>query len=180
MNTFSPDFAWGAAAAAYQIEGAWNEDGKGPSVWDMMCHRPGTIFRGQTGDVACDPYHRYRGDVAMMKEMGLKAYRLPVSWPRILPQGVGAVNPKGIEFYDRLIDALLEAGIDPWVTLFHWDYPLALYQRGGRLNRDSVEWFGEYAVVVAGKLGDRVRHWMTLKDSAHWYRGVIETNGANL
>lgn len=165
MNSpFPPDFAWGAAAAAYQIEGAWNEDGKGPSVWDMMSHQPGKIHLNQTGDVACDHYHRYPEDVALMKEIGLKAYRLSLSWSRILPEGVGAVNPKGLEFYDRLIDTLLEAGVQPWVTLFHWDMPLALYRRGGWLQRESVEWFGEYTAVVVKALGDRVKHWMTINE----------------
>jgi beta-glucosidase len=163
-SPFPPDFAWGAAAAAYQIEGAWNEDGKGPSVWDMMSHRPGKIELNHTGDVACDHYHRYAEDVALMQAIGLKAYRLSIAWPRILPDGTGAINPKGLAFYDRLVDSLLEAGIQPWVTLFHWDMPLSLYQRGGWLNREVVEWFGDYTKVVVDALGDRVKHWMTLNE----------------
>lgn len=165
-TVFAPDFVWGAAAAAYQIEGAWDEDGKGPSVWDMYARRPGKINRSENGDVACDHYHRYQEDVGVMQAIGLQAYRLSVSWPRVLPEGVGAVNAKGLDFYDRLIDALLAAGVQPWVTLFHWDFPLALYQKGGWLNRDSVEWFGEYAGAVVRALGDRVKHWITLNEPA--------------
>ena len=161
---FPPNFRWGAAAAAYQIEGAWNEDGKGPSVWDNLSHQPGRVYQGHTGDVACDHYHRYREDVGLMKQVGLQAYRLSVSWPRVLPQGTGAVNEKGLEFYERLIDALLESGIEPWVTLFHWDFPLALYHRGGWMNRESVEWFGDYAALMTKRLGDRVKHWITLNE----------------
>lgn len=161
---FPHSFAWGAATAAYQIEGAWNEDGKGPSVWDMMCHQPGRIWNGHTGDVACDHYHRWREDIALMKELGLTAYRFSISWPRVLPEGVGRINDAGLEFYNRLVDALLEAGIEPWATLFHWDFPLALYRRGGWLNRDSADWFAEYARVVADALSDRITHWMTLNE----------------
>lgn len=164
MTAFPKDFVWGAAAASYQVEGAWNEDGKGPSVWDALCHTEGRIWEGATGDVACDHYHRYREDVAIMKQMGLKAYRLSLSWPRLIPQGVGAVNPKGVDFYRRLVDELLGAGIQPWVTLFHWDYPLALYERGGWLNRESVSWFEEYTHVIVDALSDRVQHWMTLNE----------------
>jgi len=162
--TFPEHFAWGAAAASYQIEGAAFADGKGASVWDMFCRKPGAVWQGQTGDVACDHYNRYVEDVALMKAIGLKAYRLSVSWPRVMPEGTGTPNAAGLAFYDRLVDALLAAGIEPWVTLFHWDYPLALYYQGGWLNRDSAEWFGEYAAVVTEKLSDRVKHWMTLNE----------------
>jgi len=162
--TFPEGFRWGAAAASYQIEGAANEDGKGPSVWDMFCRRPGAVWEGHTGDVACDHYHRFREDVALMKRIGLRAYRLSISWPRLIPEGSGAVSEAGIAFYDRLIDSLLEAGIEPWITLFHWDFPLALYYRGGWLNRDSADWFGEYAELVARRFSDRVRHFMTLNE----------------
>jgi beta-glucosidase len=161
---FPKDFVWGAAAASYQIEGAAFEDGKGWSVWDRFVRKRHAIARGHTGDVACDHYHRYTEDVQLMQRIGLQGYRMSLSWPRILPDGSGQVNAKGLDFYSRLIDALLEAEIQPWVTLFHWDYPLALFNRGGWLNRDSVEWFGEYAGVVADALGDRVRHWMTLNE----------------
>jgi len=158
---FPGDFVWGAAAASYQVEGAATEDGKGLSVWDLLCRRPGAVWSGHTGDVACDHYHRYREDAALMASLGLKAYRLSVSWPRVLPAGRGHVNPKGLGFYDRLVDELLARGIAPWVTLFHWDYPYELYCRGGWLNPDSPAWFSDYARVVVRALGDRVRHWMT-------------------
>ncbi|HEY6079335.1 MAG TPA: GH1 family beta-glucosidase [Polyangiaceae bacterium] len=164
MSGFSPKFVWGAAAASYQIEGAAEADGKGPSVWDMFCRKPGAVWNGHTGDVACDHYHRYADDVGLMKELGLQAYRLSISWPRVLPQGVGAANAAGLDFYDRLIDALLAAGVQPWVTLFHWDFPLALYHRGGWLNRDSADWFADYSALVVARLSDRVKHWMTLNE----------------
>jgi beta-glucosidase len=161
---FPSDFNWGAATAAFQIEGASREDGKGLSVWDMVCAKPGAIYRNATADMACDHYHRYREDIAIMEEIGLTAYRFSVSWPRILPDGTGRVNEKGLSFYDRLVDALLEAGIEPYLTLFHWDYPLSLFQRGGWLNADCPMWFAEYAQVVARRLGDRVRFWITLNE----------------
>ena len=127
---FPDDFVWGAATAAYQIEGAADEDGKGPSVWDVFTRRPGAVFEGHTGDVACDHYHRYPEDVALMKALGLGAYRFSISWPRVLPEGVGTPNPKGLDFYSRLVDTLLEHRIAPACTLFHWDFPQALYLRG--------------------------------------------------
>ncbi|HVZ64647.1 MAG TPA: GH1 family beta-glucosidase [Lacunisphaera sp.] len=161
---FPRNFVWGAAAAAYQIEGAWNEDGRGPSVWDVFSHQPGKVFDHHNGDVACDHYHRWREDIGVMRQIGLQAYRMSVAWPRIQPAGTGKPNAKGLAFYDRLIDGLLAAGITPWVTLFHWDLPYALQQRGGFLNRDFVEWFGDYAGIVAAKLGDRVKHWMTFNE----------------
>jgi beta-glucosidase len=162
--TFPKDFAWGSAAASYQIEGAAYADGKGLSVWDMFCKKPGAVWNDQNGDVVCDHYHRYAEDVRLMQDMGLKAYRLSISWPRVLPEGVGTPNAAGLAFYDRLVDALLEAKIEPWVTLFHWDFPLALYYRGGWLNRDSADWFAEYTALVVDKLSDRVRHWFTLNE----------------
>ena len=165
MNTrFPNDFAWGAATASYQIEGAVAEDGRGPSVWDRFCEWPGKIANGQTGAVACDHYHRVREDVGLMQEIGLQAYRFSFSWSRILPEGTGAVHPAGVAFYDELIDALLGAGITPWATLFHWDYPTALYNRGGWLNPDSPKWFADYTSVLAEKFGDRVHHWMTFNE----------------
>ena len=142
---FSSEFVWGAAAASYQIEGGWQADGKGASVWDMYSHQPGSVFNGDTGDVACDHYHRYAEDVGLMKEIGLRAYRLSIGWPRVLPEGIGRVNEAGLAFYDRLIDALLAARITPYVTLFHWDYPYALFCKGGWLHPDSPEWFADYA-----------------------------------
>ncbi len=161
---FPANFYWGAATAAYQIEGAAREDGKGLSVWDTFCRKPGAVWRGQSGDVACDHYHRFREDVALMKEIGLKAYRFSISWPRVLPDGVGAVNADGLNFYDELVDELLAAGITPFITLFHWDYPYELFCRGGWLNRESADWFADYATVVVNRLGDRVKHWMTLNE----------------
>ncbi len=163
-KAFPSDFVWGAATAAYQVEGAALEDGKGPSIWDDFCARADAVWRGQSGAVACDHYHRYAGDVALMKSIDLQAYRFSVSWPRVLPEGTGAVNPKGLDFYDRLVDELLRAGIAPWLTLYHWDLPLALQRRGGWLNREIGEWFAEYARVVAAKLGDRVAGWMTFNE----------------
>ncbi len=162
--SFPDGFVWGAAAASYQIEGGAYDDGKGLSVWDMMCRQPGKIREGNTGEVSCDHYHRYREDIGLMKKIGLKAYRLSISWPRVLPDGVGKVNGKGLAFYDQLIDALLENGIQPWVTLFHWDYPYSLYTRGGWLNRNSSDWFAEYTEVIVRKLSDRVSHWLTLNE----------------
>jgi beta-glucosidase len=161
---FPKDFTWGAAAASYQIEGAASEDGKGPSVWDMFCKKPGAVFQSHTGDVACDHYHRYQEDIGLMKQIGLQAYRLSISWSRVLPNGVGQKNEAGLAFYDRLVDALLKAGVEPYVTLFHWDYPLALYYRGGWLNRDSSDWFAEYTGVIVDRLSDRVKNWMTFNE----------------
>ena len=162
--SFPRDFVWGAAAAAYQIEGAACQGGRGPCVWDMFCRKDGAVFSGHTGDVACDHFHRWREDIALMRELGLKAYRLSLSWPRILPAGTGEVNERGLAFYDNLIDGLLAAGITPYVTLFHWDYPYELYCRGGWLNPASPQWFAQYTEIVARKLGDRVRHWITLNE----------------
>jgi len=162
--SFPKNFTWGAAAAAYQVEGAWNEDGKGASIWDMQCHTPGKVWEGHTGDVACDHYHRYQDDVKMMADIGLQAYRLSVSWPRVLPAGVGSVNQKGLDFYDKLVDELMARKIAPWVTLFHWDFPYDLYLKGGWLNPDSPKWFAEYTQVIVDKLSDRVGHWMTLNE----------------
>lgn len=158
---FKDGFVWGVATASYQIEGGWQDDGKGPSVWDALCRRPGAVFQGHTGDVACDHYHRYEGDADLLAELGCRAYRFSISWPRVLPEGVGKVNDPGLAFYDRLVDALLARGIEPYVTLFHWDYPLALYHRGGWLHEDSPDWFAEYTRVIVDRLGDRVGFWMT-------------------
>jgi beta-glucosidase len=161
---FPAGFVWGAAAASYQIEGAIAEDGKGLSVWDMFVRIPGKVWNDHTGAIACDHYHRYREDVALMGKIGLKAYRFSISWPRVLPAGIGAANPKGLDFYDRLVDALLAAQVTPYVTLFHWDYPYDLFCRGGWLNPDSPAWFAEYAGAVVDKLSDRVSHWFTLNE----------------
>lgn len=161
---FPEKFIWGAAAASYQIEGAKEEDGKGPSVWDMFCERSGAVFEGHTGDVACDHYHRYAEDVGHMAELGISAYRLSISWPRVLPSGVGTVSKEGLDFYERLVDALLAKNIVPYITLFHWDFPLALFHRGGWLNRDSSDWFAEYAAKVVERLSDRVTNYFTLNE----------------
>lgn len=158
---FPPNFLWGAATAAYQIEGAWNEGGKGESIWDRFSHTPGRIIDGSNGDVACDHYHRWPEDVALMKDLGLGAYRFSIAWPRVLPEGRGRVNQVGLDFYSRLVDGLLEAGITPFVTLYHWDLPQALQDAGGWPNRETVEAFVEYAGVVSTALGDRVRNWIT-------------------
>ena len=160
-DAFPQDFVWGVAAAAHQIEGAAYEDGKGLSTWDVYCKDPENVWRGQNADVACDHYHRYREDVDLMKAIGLRGYRLSICWPRVLPEGTGPVNEKGLDFYDRLIDALLDAGVEPYITLFHWDFPQALFYRGGWLNRHSPEWFAEYVGVVVDRLSDRVSWWMT-------------------
>ena len=162
--SFPKNFVWGVAAAAYQIEGSTKADGRGESVWDMFCRKPGAVWSGHSGAEACDHYRRYKQDVAMMKSLGVHAYRLSVAWPRVMPTGTGKVNAKGLAFYDKLIDELLGAGIAPYVTLFHWDYPLALYHRGGWLNRDSADWFADYVKVVVDKLSDRVQHWMTINE----------------
>jgi beta-glucosidase len=157
-------FRFGASTASYQIEGAVDEDGRGPSVWDTFCARPGTIADGSSGAVACDHYHRYPEDVALMKDLGLGGYRLSVAWPRLQPEGSGRANPAGLAFYDRLVDSLLEAGVQPMVTLFHWDLPQALEDRGGWLQRDTTERFAEYATLVALRLGDRVEHWCPVNE----------------
>ena len=163
-TSFPEGFLWGASTAAYQIEGAVREDGRGPSIWDTFCHTPGNIANGDTGDVACDHYHRWPEDVALMRELGLGAYRLSTAWPRILPEGRGDANLKGLEFYDRLIDAILEAGVEPWICLYHWDLPQALEDRGGWQNRDTAHWFAEYAHLTVRRLGDRVTHWATFNE----------------
>jgi beta-glucosidase len=164
MMNFPPQFVWGAATSSYQIEGATAEDGRGVCVWDALCAQPGRVHGAHDGAIACDHYHRYREDVGIMRELGLRAYRFSTSWPRVIPAGIGAVNPAGLAFYDRLVDELLAAGIEPWLTLFHWDYPLELYHRGGWLNAESPRWFADYARVMVDKLSDRVTHWITLNE----------------
>ncbi len=180
MSTFPSSFVWGAATSAYQIEGGWDADGKGPSVWDAFCHddppagsvgnipgqiyTPGNVYQRHTGDVGPDHYHRYREDVGLMKKMGLQAYRFSVSWPRVVPGDDGRVNAAGLDFYSRLVDELLAAGIQPWPTLFHWDLPLWCANRGSWLNRDIASWFAEYATAVVDRLSDRLQHWMTINE----------------
>ena len=159
--SFPGGFEWGAATAAYQIEGAAFEDGRGLSIWDVFSHQPGRVRNGETGDVACDHYHRYRDDVALMRELGLQTYRFSVSWPRVLPFGRGERNEKGLDFYGRLVDALLEAGIRPCLTLYHWDLPQGLQDLGGWANRDTAQHFADYAGLLYEQLGDRVERWVT-------------------
>lgn len=159
--TFPAGFTWGAAASAYQIEGAYNEDGKGESIWDRFVRWPAHVLNGDTGQVACDHYHRMPSDVTLFKELGLQCYSFTISWTRVLPDGRGAANPRGLDFYDRLVDALLAAGITPKATLYHWDFPQALQDLGGWPNREAVDWFAEYASLVFAKLADRVKFWAT-------------------
>jgi len=162
---FPEGFLWGTATSAYQIEGAWKEDGKGESIWDRFAHTPGKINNNDTGDVALDHYHRYREDVQLTKALGAKAYRFSISWPRIFPEGVGAPNLKGLDFYSRLLDELLKNGIEPFATLYHWDLPQALQDRvGGWESRDTAKAFADYAGYVAEKLSDRVKHFFTINE----------------
>lgn len=161
---FPDDFLWGSATASYQIEGAAREDGRGESIWDRFSHTPGKTANGDTGDVAADHYHRWREDVAIMRELGLDAYRFSVAWPRILPNGRGEVNQKGLDFYDRLVEELMESGIEPWVTLYHWDLPQVLDDAGGWANRDTVAAFAEYTDALTQRIGDRAKHWITINE----------------
>lgn len=162
---FPKDFVWGAATSSYQIEGAALEDGRGECIWTRFSHTPGKVHANHNGDVACDHYHRYAEDIQIMKNIGLRGYRFSVSWPRILPQGIGEINPLGLDFYDRLVDALLENHITPYLTLYHWDLPQALQDRGGWTNSAIVEWFTNYAQIMAKRLGDRVKYWATHNES---------------
>jgi beta-glucosidase len=162
--SFSKEFVWGVASAAYQIEGAWNEDGKGPSIWDEFCRMPGAVYQDQTGEISCDHYHRFKEDIAIMKQMGVKAYRFSISWPRVLPQGTGKVNEAGIVFYENIVDELLTNGITPYVTLYHWDYPAALYNCGGWMNPESPKWFEEYVTLIAKRFAGKVKHYMTFNE----------------
>ena len=161
---FPPAFLFGAATSAYQIEGAYDADGKEPSIWDVFCRQPGTVDDASTGDVACDHYHRYREDVARMAALGLDAYRFSISWPRVLSGAGTTPNERGLDFYDRLVDALLESGVRPFATLYHWDLPQALQDRGGWTAPETVDRFAELARVVAERLGDRVRDWITVNE----------------
>ncbi|WKU07743.1 GH1 family beta-glucosidase [Micromonospora sp. HUAS LYJ1] len=161
---FPAGFRWGVSTSAYQIEGGADADGRGPSIWDTFAHTPGRIIDGSTGDVACDHYHRHREDVALLAGLGVSAYRFSIAWPRVRPGGTGPVNAAGLDFYDRLVDDLLAAGIDPVATLFHWDLPQPLQDAGGWLNRDTAAHFAEYADLTAARLGDRVKLWITLNE----------------
>jgi beta-glucosidase len=163
---FPESFSWGTATASYQVEGAWDEDGKGESIWDRFAHTPDKILDGSTGDVACDQYHRYKEDIAVMKEIGLRGYRFSISWSRVLPSGKGAVNQKGLDYYSRLVDELLANNITPFPTLYHWDLPQALQDEGGWANREMLGWFAEYARVMVNALGDRVKSWIVFNEPA--------------
>lgn len=168
---FPSDFVWGTATSAYQIEGAAREDGRGESIWDRFSKTPGKIQDGSNGDVACDHYHRFEADVAMMKELGIRAYRFSIAWPRVLPSGRGARNDRGLDFYSRLVDALLAAGITPFATLYHWDLPQALQDEGGWTQRSTAEAFVEYTDIVTRRLGDRVKGWITHNEP--WCAGML-------
>ena len=178
---FPKDFKWGAATAAFQIEGAWDEDGKGESNWDRWCHTPGKVRGGGNANIAVDHYHRYREDVDLMQSMGLNAYRFSIAWSRVQPDGRSRLNPKGVDFYHRLIDSLLAAGIQPFVTLCHYDIPQALEDKGGWVNRDLTAWFADYAAHMVEQYGDRVSHWMTINEpiciADDHYGGTVEPPG---
>ena len=161
---FPHKFLWGAATAAYQVEGAWNEDGKGESIWDRFSHTPGKIEDQSTGDVACDHYHRFEEDITLMRQLGLKAYRFSTAWARVLPKGRGSINPKGLDFYDHLVDALCAANIEPFLTLYHWDLPQALQDEGGWGNRNTCHAFADYSALMIKRLGDRVKYWTTFNE----------------
>ncbi len=170
-RSFPNGFHFGAATAAFQIEGATSEDGRSESIWDTFCREPGRIVGGDTGEIACDHYHRMPGDVALMGELGLTAYRFSIAWPRVIPTGTGTANPRGLDFYERLVDELLARNITPFATLYHWDLPQVLGERGGWLNRDVAAWFTEYAAAVVDVLGDRVTHWTTLNEP--WCSSIL-------
>jgi len=178
MKTFPKNFTWGTATSAFQIEGAWQTGGKGPSIWDAFCQIPGKVYNGDTGNVACDHFHKFKEDIALMKEMGLKAYRFSISWPRIQPTGVGKANNEGIAFYDRIINELLKHDIEPWVTLYHWDLPLALqFEYDGWTGDKISDLFADYADICFNAFGDRVKNWITINEA--WvvamlgYEGII-------
>ena len=164
LHKFPPNFTWGVATAAFQIEGATQEDGRGASIWDTFCATPGKVENGDTGEVACDHYHRWRGDLDLIQSLNVGAYRFSVAWPRILPEGTGRVNEKGLDFYDRLVDGLLERGLEPHATLYHWDLPRALQDEGGWVSRGVVDAFVNYADLVTARLGDRVHAYATLNE----------------
>ena len=163
-EAFGTNFVWGTATASYQIEGAVHEDGRGPSIWDTFSHTPGKVSKNATGDIACDHYHRYREDIALMRDMGLNGYRFSVAWPRVQPTGRGEVNQKGLDFYERLVEELLQNDIQPYLTLYHWDLPQPLQDQGGWKNRSTAQYFQEYADVVSRRLGDRIKGWITLNE----------------
>lgn len=178
------DFLWGVATASYQVEGGAYDDGKGLSIWDVFTKSKGKVYNMDHGDVACDSYHKIEEDVQLLKELGVKAYRFSISWPRVMPDGIGYVNEKGLDYYDKFVDALLAEGIEPYVTLFHWDFPYELYKKGHWLNDDVSTWFEEYTRVVVSKLGDRVKNWMTLNEPqcfiGHSYANGVHAPGLKL
>jgi len=176
--SFPPEFVWGAAASSYQNEGVCHDDGRGISIWDLFCRRPGAIADGSNGHPACDQIVRYAEDARLMGEMGLNAYRFDVNWARVLPDGIGRINAQGLDHYDRFVDALLAHSVEPWVELYHWDLPLALHWQGGWLNRDSADWLAELAQVVVDRLSDRVTHWMTVNEP-QVFIGAGYRRGAN-
>jgi len=163
-NDFGPDFKWGVSTAAYQVEGAWYTDGKGKSIWDVFSNTKGKTFQGENGNITCDFYRRYTHDIILMAKLGIPNFRFSLSWSRIIPNGTGKVNPVGIEFYNRVIDFCLELGIEPWITLYHWDLPFELEKKGGWTNREIIKWFGDYVELCAKYFGDRVKHWMILNE----------------
>lgn len=173
---FPKNFVWGVASSSYQVEGAWNRDGKGLSVWDTYVHEPGHIQNQDTGDTACDQYGHIKEDIALMAEMQIKAYRFSISWPRVMPEGTGRINQKGLDYYDRLTDQLLENGITPYITLFHWDLPYQLYTKGGWMNRDITDYFAAYAETVVNRLSDRVKYWIT-ENEPQCYIGAALASG---
>jgi beta-glucosidase len=164
LRSFPEGFLWGSATASYQVEGAVKEDGRGPSIWDTFSHTPGKTHDGDTGDVADDYYHRYKEDIGLMKDLGLKGCRFSISWSRIFPTGTGTPNPKGVDFYKRTVDALLEAGVAPYCTLFHWDLPQALEDKGGWQSIDTCKAFADYCGYISGQLNDRISHFMTMNE----------------
>ncbi|MGB7341904.1 MAG: GH1 family beta-glucosidase [Phototrophicaceae bacterium] len=172
--SFPENFYWGAATSSYQIEGAVNQDGRGQTIWDTFSHTAGKVNNGEHGDIACDHYNRYADDVTLMQDLGLNAYRFSIAWSRILPNGIGNIETRGLDFYDRLLDALLEANITPFATLYHWDLPQALQDKGGWVSRESIDWFAEYTDVVTSHFGDRIKSWSTFNEPyvtafvGHW------------
>jgi beta-glucosidase len=170
-SDFGDDFTWGVAHASYQVEGAWDVDGKGPSIWDTFTHAPRHIKDRSNGDVACDFYHRYDDDTALVQELGFDAQRFSISWPRVLPEGTGTVNQKGLDFYSRVVDSCLEHDVEPWITVYHWDLPQTLQDKGGWTNRDVIGWFEDFVAILGDKLGDRVKDWMVFNEPCSFVLG---------
>ena len=165
-DDFGSEFLWGAACASYQVEGAWNIDGKGPSIWDSFTHKKGNIHQGDNGDTATDFYHRYAEDIALLKTMNFKVFRFSISWSRIFPSGTGEINQKGVDFYHQVIDECIKNNIEPWITLYHWDLPQALEDKGGWTNREILDWFKEYVSFCTLEYGAKVKNWMVMNEPA--------------